>query len=187
VHATVVPLGICVLLALDGVVRRDARSATLGAVAGLVWVSGFVQLFLHEVGHLLAVRRVGFPFVRLAAGPLTLVPRGKGYRFGTNREWLHFVVGAVYYEPYDVPSPRKSLFVAAAGPIATAFIALLALAAEESFAAADRGSIGYAVASANVSIAMGLLVVNLLPFRLGPLDSDGRQIWLALRSLAGRG
>jgi Zn-dependent protease len=146
----------------------------------------FVQLFLHEVGHLLAVRRVGFPFVRLAAGPVTLLPRGKGYRFGANREWLHFVVGAVYYELHDLSSARKSLFVAAAGPIATAFIALISLAAEESFAA-DRASIGYAVASANVSIAAGLLVVNLLPFRLGRMESDGRQIWLALRSLARRG
>ena len=185
VHATVIPLVICFVFALEGIVTKDIIAVKLGIVLGLQWMSIFLQLFLHEVGHLLAVRRVGFPFTRLVAGPVTLWPHGRTFRLSANREWLHFITGAVYYEPFDLPTARKTLFVAAAGPIATAFIALFALAAEESFAS-ERGSIGYQVASANVGIAASLLVLNLLPFRLGPMESDGRQIWLALRSLAGR-
>lgn len=186
VHATLVPLGLCTLAVLEGVVAKDEEAAKFGAVLGLAWTSTFVQLFLHEIGHLLAVRRVGLPFVRLAAGPVALVPHGRAYRFRANREWLHFVLGAVYYETSELPSARKALFVAMAGPIATAFLGLFALAAEEA-TRAERGSIAYGVARANVVIAGGTLFTNLLPMRLGRMESDGMQIWLALRSLAGRG
>lgn len=186
VQATLVPLGVCALAVLEGVVAKDDEAAKFGAILGLAWVSGFMQLFLHEIGHLLAVRRVGLPFVRLAAGPVALVPHGRAYRFRANREWLHFVLGAVYYETSELPSARKTLFVAMAGPIATAFLGLFALAAEEA-TRAERGSIAYGVARANVVIAGGALFTNLLPFRLARMESDGMQILLALRSLAGRG
>ena len=184
VHATLVPLVIGLLAVLEGTLRRNRAATEFGVVAGLTWVSLFVQLFVHEVGHLLAVRRVGLPFVRLAAGPLALFPHGRGYRLAANRDWLHFMLGVVEYGLLGSPSARKTLFVASAGPIATAFLGLFALAAEESFLA-DGGS-SLAVAQANAAIAGGILLVNLIPLRFGHMESDGLQIWLALRSLAGR-
>lgn len=186
VHGVLVPLGLCLLAALEGVVAKERKFATLCSVAALSWVSLFAQIFVHEIGHLLAVKRVGFPFACLVAGPVTLYPRENTYRFGVNRDWLHFVTGAVYYEASAVPSARKTLFVAMAGPIATAFLGLFALAAEETFQA-DVGSIAQGIARANVHFAAGILLANLMPFRLGRMESDGLQIWLALRSLAGRG
>jgi hypothetical protein len=182
VQATLAPLALCIVIVMEGLATRDLVTLRLGLFAALVWSSLFVQLFLHEVGHFLAVRRVHLPVIRLAAGPVTLVPHGPFYRFETNRKWLHFMMGAVYYELHAAPSPRKTLFVASAGPVATACIGLLAMAVR---AAVPSGSLGYDVASANAAIAGGMLIMNLVPIRLGVMETDGLQIWHSVRSLGG--
>jgi hypothetical protein len=92
------------------------------------------------------------------------------------------MMGAVYYELHAAPSPRKTLFVASAGPVATACIGLLAMAVR---AAVPSGSLGYDVASANAAIAGGMLIMNLVPIRLGVMETDGLQIWHSVRSLGG--
>lgn len=185
-HLTLAPIVFCLVMVMQGVVLHDRAVVRSGFGTALIWLSIFAQLFLHELGHLLAVRRMRLPFVRLAAGPLALWPRGSAYRLGANREWRHFLMGAVYYSTAERPSARKILFVAAAGPVATAFVGLSALAAEDAYAS-DHASLAFSLASANAAIAGGTLVLNLLPLSLGRFESDGLQILRALRSLAGRG
>jgi hypothetical protein len=185
VHAALTPLALCLLVVMRAVATQDLGALRSSLLAVLVWSSIFAQLFLHEVGHLVAVRRARLPFVRLAAGPVTLLPNGRSYRFGANRRWIHFVMGAVYYELRDTPSARQTLLVAAAGPIATACLGLLSIAVRSAYAS-EAGSLVHEVASANAFVAVGTLFTNLLPVRLGRTETDGLQIWRALRSLSGR-
>lgn len=189
-QATVAPFAAYLAIAMQGLATHDIIMMTKGMHFALVWSSLFVQLFLHEVGHLVAVRRARLPFLRLVAGPVKLVPHGRHYRFGTNREWLHLFVGAVYYEIESAPSARKTFSVAAAGPIATACIGLLAVALRLACTEEKEtlmGSLAYGAASANAVIAVVLLLTNLIPLRLGRFETDGRQMWHAFQSLRRRG
>lgn len=185
-QATFVPLVPCMVLMMQGLVSGNLHAMKSGFTAALLWTTTFVQLFLHEVGHLVAVRRAGLPFVRLAAGPVALVPSDDVYRFVRNERWINFFIGAVYYEVREKPSARKTLSVAAGGPMATACIGLFALAVRIAHAE-NGGWFVNEIAAANVAVAGGLLFVNLVPVRLGRMETDGFQIWRAWRSLRKRG
>jgi hypothetical protein len=184
-QATVAPLAVTLAVAMQGLAAHDIVTLTRSIHFALIWTSFFAQLFLHELGHLIAVRRARLPFLRLVAGPLKLVPQGSLYRFGTNRQWIHVFAGAVFYELNSAPSARKAFWVAAAGPIATACAGVLALVVRVGYETDKEsltGSIIYGFASANAAIAVILLVTNLLPFRLGRFESDGFQMWRAFRA-----
>jgi hypothetical protein len=53
------------------------------------------------------------------------------------------------------------------------------------FANLGIGTFLYNVASANAAIAGGMLIMNLVPIRLGVMETDGLQIWHSVRSLRG--
>jgi hypothetical protein len=69
----------------------------------------------------------------------------------------------VYYEPHEELSASDALFIAAAGPVATACVGLLAIAVTWA-SRAEIGQLVYDVACANVAIAIGLLITNLLRY-----------------------
>ncbi|HEX4960751.1 MAG TPA: hypothetical protein VF173_07925 [Thermoanaerobaculia bacterium] len=145
----------------------------------IFWFVGFLHIALHEMGHLLAVRRVRYAPRRLVAGPL-LVEWGAGGRQVTaNRDWRFLFGGNVWFTSGRRTRPRD-LAVLVAGPLAN----LLALGTVLAVHRLLGGPALFAVyVRANAVCAGLVLLTNLLPLprtREG-YATDGRQILDLLR------
>jgi hypothetical protein len=141
------------------------------------WFVGFLHIGLHELGHLLAVRRMGYSPRLLVAGPLTV--RWPGGRLGATGDWRWLFGGHVWFDARRRTRARD-LAVFLAGPIAN----LLTLAA---VLAVDRllhgGGLFALYVRANFVCALLVLLANLLPLprTTEGYATDGRQILELLR------
>lgn len=145
----------------------------------LFWFVGFLHIGLHEMGHLLAVRRVRYTPRRLVAGPL-LVEWRPGRRMVTaNRDWRFLFGGNVWFSSAH-RSRSRDLAVLVAGPLANLFTLGTVLAVHRLLG----GPALFAVyVRANAICAGIVLLTNLLPLprtREG-YATDGRQILDLLR------
>ena len=182
---------------------RSPLAVTLAAVLvpGLLalWAGGetvFGQLWLfaaailplllllsavHEGGHLLAGRLVGFRVLACSVGPLRLQahgPGGRGVRVELNDEWGQAYWGAALSVPvtWDNLGPRAAAMVAG-GPLANL---LLAGALGGLGRLAPVGSLADLVLHLGAILSLIYFFGNIVPFRSRGSRSDGAWIRLFL-------
>jgi hypothetical protein len=145
----------------------------------IFWFVGFLHIGLHEMGHLLGVRRVRYTPRRLVAGPLLIEWRTGGRRITANRDWRFLFGGNLWFSSAH-RSRSRDLVVLVAGPLAN----LLTLATVLAVHRLLGGPALFAVyVRANAVCAGIVLLINLLPLprtREG-YATDGRQILELLR------
>jgi hypothetical protein len=145
----------------------------------LFWFVGFLHIALHEMGHLMAVRRVRYTPRRLVAGPLLVEWRSGGRRITVNRDWRFLFGGNIWFSSAH-RSRSRDLVVLVAGPLAN----LLTLGTVLAVHRLLGGPALFAVyVRANAVCAGIVLLTNLLPLprtREG-YATDGRQILDLLR------
>jgi Zn-dependent protease len=147
-------LGAALLIAM--VTLSFSRTGPLGAGLGAVLAIGIlISLLLHELGHALAVRSLGYGRSRITLS-----------MFGGVTQWG------------GEPTPRHHALVAAAGPLATALCA----AACAGVAALAAGSYAGAILTQLWQLNLLWLVFNLLPIL--PLDG-GTILYSGLRARMG--
>jgi Zn-dependent protease len=167
-------LGISVLVLLPGIGIDLWEPA-------LFWFVGFLHISLHELGHFLAVRRVGYTPRLVVVGPLTIRWEEGGRRAEATRDWRWLFGGHVWF---DALPPRRSrardLAVLVAGPVAN-LLTLGTVLAVHPFLAPNPLFALYV--RANLLCAALVLLANLLPLPRTPegYATDGRQILEILR------
>ena len=139
---------------------------------------------VHEVGHLLAGWIVGFRFSRISIGPLCLkIEHGRLKVEGRGR-----LTGAAGYAGMHVNSVRRLrrrlLIFTLGGPTANllSFAVMIALLDYSAPGAPNNWLALPARLFAQISLIIGL--VNLVPFSVGALFSDGARIAMLFRSRA---
>lgn len=139
---------------------------------------------VHEVGHLLAGWIVGFRFSRISIGPLCLkIEHGRLKVEGRGR-----LTGAAGYAGMHVNSVRRLrrrlLIFTLGGPTANllSFAVMIALLDYSAPGAPNNWMSLPARLFAQISLIIGL--VNLVPFSVGALFSDGARIAMLFRSRA---
>ncbi len=139
---------------------------------------------VHEVGHLLAGWMVGFRFSRISIGPLCLkIEHGRLKVEGRGR-----LTGAAGYAGMHVNSVRRLrrrlLIFTLGGPTANllSFAAMIALLDYSAPGTPNNWMALPARLFAQISLIIGL--VNLVPFSVGALFSDGARIAMLFRSRA---
>lgn len=169
-------------LAVSGLVFLTGLG--IGGPAGwapaLFWIVGFLHIGLHELGHFLAVRRVGYEPRLLVVGPLT-VRWDEGRRsLGATREWRWLFGGHVWFDARRPRTRGRDLAVLVAGLLAN-LLAVGAVLALDRFLAPSRLFSLYV--RANLLCAALVLLANLLPLPRTPegYATDGRQILELLR------
>lgn len=143
-------------------------------------------ILIHELGHLLAGRLVGFRAALLLVGPLEITRGPAGLRIRRNR--LLRALGAALSLPRDDHRLRERMsLVTLAGPLASLALGLLSAAL---YVALRRGtgmhgaSLPQAVTEVTrlVSfLSLGLAAINLIPFDRGGMVSDGGAMVQFLR------
>jgi hypothetical protein len=145
----------------------------------LYWLVGFFHIGLHELGHLSAVRGVGYTPRRLIVGPLTVQWEGGRRTAGATQDWRWLFGGNVWFSSRRRTRGRD-LAVCVAGPLANLFAVVAVLGVDRVLG--EAGYFGVYV-RANVTCAAVVLLVNLLPLPRSPegYATDGRQILDLLR------
>ncbi len=145
----------------------------------LFWFVGFLHIGLHEMGHLLGVRRVRYTPRLLVAGPLLIEWRTGGRRINANRDWRFLFGGNLWFSSAR-RSRSRDVVELVAGPLAN----LLTLGTVLAVHRLLGGPAFFAVyVRANAVCAGIVLLTNLLPLprtREG-YATDGRQILELLR------
>lgn len=167
-------LGISVLVLLPGIGIDLWEPA-------LFWFVGFLHIGLHELGHYLAVRGVGYSPELVVMGPLTVRWEEGRRSTGATRDLRWLFGGHVWFDADPSRRTRaRDLAVLVAGPFAnlltlgTALVVHPLLAPNRLFDLYVR---------ANLLCAALVLLANLLPLPRTPegYATDGRQILELLR------
>mgnify|MGYP001381381839 CR=1 FL=1 len=158
----------------------------------LLWGVALVALagtiVIHELGHLLGGRLVGFRAFLLIVGPLRLERSTTGWRFAMNRS-IALAGGLAGTAPTDTHRVRqRTAVVIAGGPIASLVTGVLALAwcgALRPFdfdIATPYARILLAVVLAAYGMgALGIGLITLVPGRSAGFRTDGAQLLTFLR------
>ena len=167
-------LGISVLALFSGIGFEFWEPA-------LFWFVGFLHISLHELGHFLAVRRVGYSPRLVVAGPLTVLWEEGRRSTGATRELRWLFGGHVWF---DADPPRRTrardLAVLVAGPLANLLTLGTVLAV---YPFLEPNLLFGLYVRANLLCAALVLLANLLPLPRTPegYATDGRQILELLR------
>ncbi len=150
-----------------------------GLTALMIPLGLFVQVLLHEMGHLAAAGSVGYRPRWLAAGPLIVHVGGSRPRLSLSRSWMMLVGGLATYEPVR-PTRGKDCWVILAGPLVNLLAAELAL--EAWGWPNDAGFSGRFLRTfVGFGIAMGLFNLIPLPRAASGFALDGRELLDRLR------
>lgn len=172
---------ICVLIVALVLMASDKPLATASSVDFVLSFSAFVgmlllSILLHELGHLLGGRLVGFHFVLLIVGPFKVQRIGQQLHYGWNRH-LNLAGGLSASVPKDHRHlRRRMLMMAAGGPAISLLCSGLALYL---VLRAETWPQGLLLLFGAMNSAISLL--TLAPLPTCGLASDGSRLLLLLR------
>lgn len=178
---TLVAVLLCVLIVALVLMASGLSLATASTVDFVLSFSAFVvmlllSILLHEVGHLLGGRLVGFHFVLLIVGPFKVQRIGQQLHYGWNRQ-LNLAAGLSASVPKDQRHlRRRMLMMVAGGPAISLLCSGLAL---YFVLRATAWPPGLLLLFGAMNSAISLL--TLLPLPTGGLASDGSRLLLLLR------
>jgi hypothetical protein len=130
-----------------------------------------IVLATHEIGHVLGGLLQGMRFLMLIVGPFGWHASYSGTRFQWNTN-LALMGGLAAMLPNQTGAPRRHLLVLiAGGPLASLFLAILAIAL-----ASVSGPRLAAYFTIVAGTSFGIFLVTLIPMRVGGFMSDGLQL-----------
>lgn len=140
-------------------IREVFRPLRLDLLNGIAtcFVAFVASVAIHEFGHYVAARLVGFEVTGFSLGPLRLT-RAQG-QWSAHLLWRRFFQGAVMAVPKSQAKWRSKMFVVvAAGPLATALLALSAFSLIRSGDPAFVGGFWQAVLQINTVLSLLALI-----------------------------
>jgi hypothetical protein len=159
---------------------RDLRNPAADFVFMSYLLSFVLTVVVHEVGHLLAGWIVGFRFSYISVGPLSLK-----VEYGRLKLRLQRAMPAAGYAGMHLDRVRRLrrrlLFFTVAGPLANLLSATGAAILLDYFLSASKSWL-YFPTQVFLGISLFIGLVNLVPFRLGMLYTDGARIAMLLSS-----
>lgn len=140
----------------------------------------YLAIAVHEAGHGLAARVLGFHLDFLVVGPLQLLNRNHSLQLQINRS-LMVAGGLTSVLPTRLQGIRWQLIsMIAGGPLASLGLAVAGMAlAGFPLLTASHVSLSLVLVFSGISLMMG--VVNALPLQVGYFQTDGARIWMLLR------
>lgn len=177
-RARPLPIFVAVSLLLLLLPLWEGRDPALWQPA-IFWLVGFLHIGLHELGHLLAVRRMGYSPRLLVAGPLTIQWQERQAAYLATRDWRWLLGGHVWFDAARRTRARD-LAVLLGGPLANLLILAAVLAVDRFLHGAGLFDV---YVRANLVCAALVLLANLLPLprTTEGYATDGRQILELLR------
>jgi len=170
----------------------DDSAALHGATGVLVaWLILMMHVAVHELGHYCAARFLKLTATRVLIGPAEFSRSSHGWTLELSRDWWSIFGGWVNLRESSGGVPPKALFwFAAGGPLATGLlvIAILVLSPVpplDLLFSSSGYNLHHLAFSLGSQIAVGLLVINLIPSRnlvLGA-PTDGHQILASFRQI----
>jgi hypothetical protein len=177
---------VIIALALGGLIGLGAAGLferMAGAVQGEIillifipWLllGVFLILLVHELGHVAAGRLVGFEFILLIVGPLTVMRTAQGISYSLNRNMRFFGGLTANAPPDDRDLDRRMAITTAGGPLASLLFSGLSLLLTRPLLRLDFTT-GFTALL--VSVFSGLVfILTLIPRRAGGLMSDGARL-----------
>jgi Zn-dependent protease len=159
---------------------RDAGNPAADFVLMFFLLSFVLIVVLHEFGHLLAGWSVGFRFSFISIGPLSL-----SMEYGRPKIRLRRGMPAAGRAGMQVTQVlrlrRRLLIFTTAGPLANLLSAAGAFVLVNYFLSPSKSWL-YLPALIFMPLSLVLGIVNLIPFRLGMLYTDGERIAMLLSS-----
>lgn len=167
---------------LDGILVEPIRTHGVAGAAWRVflpipvWLAGLVVA--HELGHLAAARSVGMRPAMVGLGPVVLVPRRGRLRVGRNR-FTSWQVGfaASVPDPTHADLRWRHAVEVLGGPIANLVVAG---ACALCVSVGVSGFVAWHATQACVGSAV-LAFVNLVPFRIAGMPTDGSRLLVLWR------
>ncbi|GAC1372152.1 MAG: hypothetical protein NVSMB44_39810 [Ktedonobacteraceae bacterium] len=136
----------------------------------------FAALLVHECGHLLSGRLIGFRFLLLIVGPLKVQRSQTGIQIGLNTS-LALAGGLAACAPTDENNlARKMLIMTAGGPVASLLLTLVAAASAFGAGFPNRAGLAGALLLLTAVVSGILTIVTLIPTHVGGFVSDGARI-----------
>ncbi len=130
-----------------------------------------IVLATHEIGHVLGGLFQGMRFLMLIVGPFGWHASSSGARFQWNTN-LALMGGLAAMLPTQTGAPRRQLLVLiAGGPLASLFLAILAIALTS--VSGPRLAAYFTIVAGT---SLGIFLVTLIPMRVGGFMSDGLQL-----------
>jgi hypothetical protein len=128
IHLTIILL-FAVLLILQLLVVGLLYGATACLLLGWGGILTFLALLAaHELGHLLAARVVGLPFMRFTVGPLAVVREGGRLRARFNTAWFRHAAHVVHERAEGTRRSGRWAIIVLGGPLANLLIGAVCLA-----------------------------------------------------------
>lgn len=135
-----------------------------------------ISVILHELGHTVFGMRVGMVPCGVAVGPLQWLKIGNHWSFRLNLRSGFFLGGQVWLAPRSMKFDRwGNLAMVAGGPIVTLILGVLGTWTAYSLRTASPLQVHTLLASFG-TLNLLLLLVNLLPYRLGQYITDGARM-----------
>lgn len=155
-----------------------SSAEALGLIASLP-VMAFFVILLHELGHLLGGRIVGFRFMLLIVGPLRVERLGERIVWRLNRN-LGLAGGLAGSVPTDQHDLRRRMAVfTAGGPLASLLSGVLALAIS-----LQSGTWVSALIGIGAAMSLVIAVVTMVPLVNGGFNTDGARLLMLWRDPA---
>jgi len=171
-----VPL-VCGSLMALAAATHDTEGLVAAECVGAAWFAYVVNVLVHEMGHLAAVRLLGLAPQRVVVLPFDFRRTADGWRVRIGQEWFVLSGGMVTWQAKGQPSPLQMIVFAGAGPAASLLLLLLYLALNPYgwlvLLAYQPGPILILIGS---FAALVTVVGNLIPVRVDPMTgyaSDG--------------
>lgn len=153
------------------------------------FLASLVCLAVHELGHLLAGRLAGFPWLAITIGPVSLVKTSQGVKTRWSGYKSLSGLAQCHIKGHDRLRVRLALFVLG-GPVASVFLLVLGVAlfrqvggldfvfdrSEQSVASIASRAMVLMFLGAALSTAFG----SLLPIGIRGVDTDMRILWRLL-------
>ena len=159
-------------------VRDLARNVSGVWAAASIIFGVTLPLFLHEAGHLIGGKLVGFRFALYAAGPIMITREGERLKFQFHRHWTLYGGVAASMPVDDRDLLRRMSWMVAAGPLMSLGVAAAALGAAMLVGATHPGP-RFFLFTMGLSSAMNFLAVT-IPSKTGGFLTD-RARFLLLR------
>jgi len=145
----------------------------------LIWVSELVSILIHEIGHAVAIKIVGYELKSFKVGPIRYEKKQGKWRLYFDK---HVFLGWVTYDAEESKSTLKSdMLVTLGGIIANILVGLLLVGLY--YVSQGFYKNGLLIFVGLMSIFLG--VINILPINTGVkgIESDGVLFWRLIKKL----
>ncbi|WP_124052269.1 hypothetical protein [Priestia endophytica] len=154
----------CIVIIIGFYFEQTRENTVL--ITGLLF-GGWLAITLHELGHVMFGKLVGFEFILFTTGPIQVEKTSKGIALRENRNWTN-IGGIAVMMPPSVEKKEminKQILYSAGGPILSLLVGLIGIILYK--------QIEHVILLSFAIMNLGILVVTMIPMGKGGIGSDG--------------